>query len=57
MITGHFSTYGNKQGSKLENCGGKTHVMREKCGIHLCFVVNTKNCLADFHKKKKIVLK
>lgn len=24
----------------------------EKCNIHLCFVVNSKNCFATFHKKK-----
>lgn len=49
---GHLTSSDEKQMCKMENCGGKTHVMCQKCNIHLCFVVNFKDCFTTFHTKK-----
>lgn len=50
--TGHLPTSGEKQRCKMENCDRKTHVMCQKCNIHLCIVVYSKNCFAIFRTKK-----
>lgn len=50
-LFGHFPAYDDKKEPtrcKNEKCTGKTHVVCNKCKIHLCFTPK-KNCFSDFH--------
>lgn len=50
-LFGHFPAYDDKKEAtrcKNKKCTGKTHVVCNKCKIHLCFTPK-KNCFSDFH--------
>lgn len=50
-LFGHFPAYDDiKETTRCKNkkCTGKTHVVCNKCKIHLCFTPK-KNCFSNFH--------